>query len=104
MSVLPQMLVRTQSQCRFFPTLIETRNQAPVVQRADNATIRWINLRPLDSKNGFPNHPLDIVIYPVAAGRLIALSSYCRPTGARDRFGSVHRCKFCVETILFCNS
>ena len=63
-SILPQMLVRTQTQtqtqtqCRFFPPLIETRNQAPVVQMTDNA-IHWINLYPLDSAIGFPNHPLD---------------------------------------------
>ena len=63
-SILPQMLIRTQTQtqtqtqCRFFPPLIETRNQAPVVQMADNA-IHWINLYPLDSAVGFPNHPLD---------------------------------------------
>ena len=57
-SILPQMLVRTKTQCRFFPSLIETRNQAPVVQMADNA-IHWINLYPLDSAIGFPNHPLD---------------------------------------------
>ena len=82
------MLVRTQSQCRFFPTLIETRNQAPVVQRADNATICWINLRPLDSKNGFPNHPLDIVIYPVAAGRLIALPAIAVQLGPEIGLGA----------------
>ena len=57
-SSLPQMLVRTKTQCRFFPSLIETRNQAPVVQMADNA-IHWINLYPLDSAIGFPNHPLN---------------------------------------------
>ena len=57
-SSLPQMLVRTKTQCRFFPSLIKTRNQAPVVQMADNA-IHWINLYPLDSAIGFPNHPLD---------------------------------------------
>ena len=57
MSILPQMLVRTQAQGRFFPSLIETRNQAPLVQMADNA-IHWINLYPLDSAIGFPNHPL----------------------------------------------
>ena len=58
MSILPQMLVRTQAQGRFFPSLIKTRNQAPVDQMADNA-IHWINLYPLDSAIGFPNHPLD---------------------------------------------
>ena len=52
------LYVRTKTQCRFFPSLIETRNQAPVVQMADNA-IHWINLYPLDSAIGFPNHPLD---------------------------------------------
>ena len=52
------MLVRTQAQGRFFPSLIETRNQAPLVQMADNA-IHWINLYPLDSAIGFPNHPLN---------------------------------------------
>ena len=57
MSILPQMLVHTQAQGRFFPSLIETRNQAPLVQMADNA-IHWINLYPLDSAIGFPNHPL----------------------------------------------
>ena len=57
-SILPQMLVRTKTQCRFFPSLIETRNQAPVVQMTDNA-IHWINLYPLDSAIGFPNHALD---------------------------------------------
>ena len=57
MSILPQMIVRTQAQGRFFPSLIETRNQAPLVQMADNA-IHWINLYPLDSVIGFPNHPL----------------------------------------------
>ena len=91
MSILPQMLVRTQAQGRFFPSLIETRNQAPLVQMADNA-IHWINLYPLDSAIGFPNHPLDSD-YPVSTGcrgRLIALSSFCRTTGARDRFGIVH--------------
>ena len=36
------------------------RDQKPgsVVQMADNA-IHWINLYPLDSAVGFPNHPLD---------------------------------------------
>ena len=58
MSILPQMLVRTQAQGRFFPSLIETRNQALLVQMADNA-IHWINLYPLDSAIGFPNHPLN---------------------------------------------
>ena len=58
MSILPQMLVRTQAQGRFFPSLIETRNQAPLVQMADNA-IHWINLYPLDCAIGFPNHPLN---------------------------------------------
>ena len=59
-SILPRMLVRTQTQtqtqCRFFPPLIETRNQASVVQMTDNAS-HWINLYPLDSAIGFPNHP-----------------------------------------------
>ena len=64
MSILPQMLVRTHAQCRFFPSLIETRNQAPVVQMADNA-IHWINLYLLYSAIGFPNHPLDSG-YPVS--------------------------------------
>ena len=58
MSILSQMLVRTQAQGTFFPSLIKTRNQAPVVQMADNA-IHWINLYPLDCAIGFPNHPLD---------------------------------------------
>ena len=52
------MLVRTQAQGRFFPSLIETRNQAPVVQMADNA-IHCINLYLLDSAVGVPNHLLD---------------------------------------------
>ena len=58
MLVRTQTQTQTQTQCRFFPPLIETRNQAPVVQMTDNA-IHWINLYPLDSAIGFPNHPLD---------------------------------------------
>ena len=96
------MLARTQAQGRFFPSLIETRNQALLVQMADNA-IHWINLYPLDSAIGFPNHPLnselsgfDRLPWPVDS----AMAAFAEQQGPEIGLGSF-TCKFWVETNYF---